>query len=95
MNIDNAVQLIKPEADSQFRLVDCECGSDQVVYLQLRIRGQLVWVVRCMDCGKQTRPDTMVRHTAQQRWNQNNLNGRLETADKKRKGSNSHEREPS
>jgi ribosomal protein S27E len=91
MCIDDAVRMIKPEPDSQFRLVNCDCGSDQVAYLQLRIRGQLVWVVRCMDCGKQTTPDTMVRHTAQTRWNRNNLNERSETVDKKLKGSNRHE----
>lgn len=71
MKLDNVVQMIKPEPDSQYRLKDCQCGSDQVVYLQLKAySGQLVWVVRCMNCGKQTRPDTMVRHTAQVRWNE-------------------------
>lgn len=71
MRLDHVVDIKKPESDSQYRLVPCQCGSDQVVYLQIKsYAGQKVWVVRCMDCGKQTRPDTMVRHTAQRRWNE-------------------------
>lgn len=65
MVLDNVVSMTIPAPDSQYRLIPCACGSDQVVYL--KIPGDL-WVVRCMDCGAETesRP---ARHDVQVLWN--------------------------
>lgn len=65
MMFDNVVQTIKPEKDSQYRLKDCPCGSDNVAYL-LGVDGN--WRGHCFDCGR-AGEGAQVRHVAQRLWN--------------------------
>lgn len=65
MILDNMVQIIKPEADSQYRLLPCGCGSDNVAYM---LGVDWNWRVHCFDCGRSGAGDP-VRHGAQQAWN--------------------------
>lgn len=67
MVMDNVAQMLLPDPDSQWRLKDCSCGSDEVVYLQVNAEPAL-WKVRCMKCGKETE-DHAIRHNAQLEWN--------------------------
>lgn len=65
MKYKNVKQMIKPEPDSQFRLRNCICGSDQAVYLLFPDK---CWAVLCAVCErKTTRKHT--RHGAQLEWN--------------------------
>lgn len=72
MVVNNAVRLVTPVPDSQYRLKACKCGNDQPVYIQGR-DGE--WRVECLDCGKQT-GDYEERHGAQMEWNWGCRNGR-------------------
>lgn len=65
MILDNAVQVIKPATDSHYRLVPCQCGSDNVAYV-LGTDGR--WRAQCFDCGC-SGAGAIVRHEAQQLWN--------------------------
>ena len=65
MSLDNAVQIIVPEYDSQYRLVPCKCGSDNVAYM-LGVDG--LWRGHCFDCGHSGH-GAQVRHDAQMLWN--------------------------
>lgn len=65
MILDDAVEVIKPDPDGQYRLVRCKCGSDNVAYV-LGADGK--WRARCFDCGH-TGEKARVRHDAQVRWN--------------------------
>lgn len=65
MRLDNAVEIIKPKADSQYRLVPCRCGSDNVAYM-LGVDG--LWRGHCFDCGY-TGAGAEARHDAQMKWN--------------------------
>lgn len=60
---------IKPEPDSQFKLLDCgNCGSSDVVYIQTNTGGKEQYRVRCRFCGQRT-PWWGCRHDAQADWN--------------------------
>lgn len=65
MKMDDAVQVIKPAQDSHYRLVPCQCGSDNVAYV-LGVDGR--WRVQCFDCGH-TGAGDLTRHGAQVKWN--------------------------
>lgn len=65
MRLDNAVKVIKAEPDSQYRLRNCRCGSDNVAYV-LGVDG--LWRGHCFDCGH-TGEGAEIRHDAQIRWN--------------------------
>ena len=65
MTLDDAVQIVKPSPDSQYRLVPCRCGSDNVAYM-LGVDGQ--WRGMCFACDTQG-PGSTVRHDAQVKWN--------------------------
>ena len=70
MTFDDVVEMIKPADDSQYRLVRCECGSTEVVYLHCKGEfEQLAWRVKCMDCMAETRSCYPIRHDAQIAWN--------------------------
>jgi hypothetical protein len=70
MTFDDVVEMAEPAPDSQYRLVNCECGSADVVYLHCKDAfGQLVWRVKCMDCMAETRSCYTIRHDAQIAWN--------------------------
>lgn len=65
MNMDGAVQIIKPASDSQYRLVPCKCGSDNVAYV-LCADGK--WRGHCFECGH-SGAGAVVRHEGQVMWN--------------------------
>lgn len=70
MCMDDVIQIIKPELDSQFRLVPCpECKSDDVAY-EAYSKGALEpWRVRCFGCGRVVDKQAVCRHDAQRFWN--------------------------
>ena len=59
-----------PDPDSQFRLRQCSCSSENVGYLQIHAGSIKPWAVRCFTCGK-TSDMFLVRHDAQIFWNTN------------------------
>lgn len=65
MQFDN---IVVPDRESQFKLIGCGCGSDQVAYFQDRVHGELMWVAVCLDCGARTKYHP-IRHDAQEEWN--------------------------
>ena len=65
MILDDAVEIIKPKEDSQYRLRRCKCGSDNVAYV---LGADDLWRVHCFDFGN-TRGMDKVRHEAQVKWN--------------------------
>lgn len=70
MCFDDVLEMEKPDTHSQYRLVPCRCGSEEVVYLHCRdIFGNLHWKVRCMDCGAEAVAAYAVKHDAQVEWN--------------------------
>ena len=70
MYMNDAIRIIKPEPDSQFRLVPCpECKSDDVAY-EAYSKGNLEpWRVRCFGCGRVVDKHAECRHDAQRFWN--------------------------
>lgn len=66
MKMDNAVQIIKPDPDSQFRLLPCQCKSDNVAYI---LGVDAMWHVHCFDCGRNGHGSN-IRHIAQVAWNE-------------------------
>lgn len=63
-------QIVKPDPDSQYRLIPCECGSTEVGYIR-RISTppyRVEWAACCPACGKMTRY-WQIKHTAQIEWN--------------------------
>lgn len=65
MMLDNAIEIKVPQPDSQYRLLPCKCGSDNVAYV-LGVDER--WRVHCFDCGCDGASAT-VRHEAQVKWN--------------------------
>ena len=65
MEIINATRLIVPAPDSRYRLVPCECGNDQPVYV---IGEDGLFRVRCLECNKET-GGFAAQHEAQVCWN--------------------------
>ena len=67
----DAVQIIKPDADSQYRLRACKkCGSQDAQYAAYAAQGGgLLWMVECPACGATADPQTDVRHDVQLAWN--------------------------
>lgn len=68
---DAAQQIIKPDPDSQYRLIPCGCSSQEVVYEQYRDpeTGAPLWRVVCKDCGATVDIHTNIRHQVQVAWN--------------------------
>lgn len=67
----DVTQIIKPEADSQYKLLPCpECESDDVAYEAYQDGDRELWRVRCFGCGHCVDGKTDVRHDAQQLWNE-------------------------
>lgn len=69
MMISNAIAVVRPQPDSQFRLAPCRCGSDKVAYVQYMTENAELWRVRCFDCGNVVDKGCTVRHDAQLAWN--------------------------
>ena len=64
------ISTIKPDADSQFRLVPCSCGGEPVYEMHTLMRfPNGVWCVGCPVCKKGTTRYHAVRHDAQIEWN--------------------------
>ena len=72
---DDVVQITKPDPDSQYRLIPCDCGSQEVVYAQyIDAAGAPMWRVVCTDCGATVDIHTNVKHQAQLAWNDRRKN---------------------
>lgn len=69
MEIQDAIQIIKPNPDSQYRLRPCKCNSDNVAYVHYDAKGGEAWRVTCFDCGYTVDNGNRVRHDAQLAWN--------------------------
>lgn len=71
MELDDVVEMIVPQPDSQYRLNPCKiCGADQAAYLKCKdLFGHLAWKVKCMDCGAESQLTHPIRHTVQVFWN--------------------------
>ena len=69
MMMDDAIQIIKPAPDCQYRLRPCKCKSDNVAYIHYDSRGGEAWRVQCFDCGFTVDKGNRVRHDAQLNWN--------------------------
>ena len=68
--MDDIIEIKVPEPDSQFRLVPCKCGSDNVAYEHYKGRGGAAWRVKCYCCGFTVDKGNRVRHDAQRNWNE-------------------------
>ena len=69
MMIDDSIEIKVPAPDSQYRLVPCKCGSDNVAYVHYNGRGGAAWRVECFDCGHKVDKGNRVQHDAQVAWN--------------------------
>ena len=67
--LTNATKVLGAEPDSQYRLLPCKCGSDNVAYVQYASGEEEKWRVCCFDCGQTVDTGTPVRHDAQTAWN--------------------------
>lgn len=61
------VETIKPDTDSQFRLVPCLCGGEPVYRHWFGAAGEY-WKVECPKCGRHNCAST-IRHEVQVDWN--------------------------
>lgn len=59
----------RPAPDSQFRLLPCECGSEDVVYQSFQGMSGTDYRVKCLNCGRRTFW-RLCRHDAQVAWNE-------------------------
>lgn len=69
MEINDAIKVIRPEPDSQYRLVPCLCTSDNVAYVKYKMGCEELWRVQCFDCLRTVDVGTGVRHQVQVIWN--------------------------
>lgn len=71
MMMNDVIEIIKPDLDSQYKLLPCKkCGSDNVAYVHYNGRGGAAWRVECFDCGHTVDKGNRVRHDAQLNWNE-------------------------
>lgn len=68
--MDDVIEIKVPVPDSQFRLLPCKCGSDNVAYEHYNGRGGAAWRCKCFDCGFTVDKGNRVRHDAQINWNE-------------------------
>ena len=69
MMLNNAIEIRKPEPDSQYRLRPCRCKSDNVAYVKYEDQDGEKWRVSCFDCGHTVDKGYTVQHDAQMEWN--------------------------
>lgn len=69
MMMNDVIKIVKPEPDSQYRLRDCACGSDNVAFVNYKVGCEELWRVQCFDCLRCEAPATGVRHQVQVAWN--------------------------
>ena len=72
MSMDDVIQIITPEPDSQFLLLPCPvCHGNNVAFVQRKtnmvMQGEM-WHGKCFDCGY-TGDGAVVRHDSQRNWN--------------------------
>lgn len=70
MMLDDVIEIKKADPDSQFKLLPCKCGSDNVAYEHYNSRGGAAWRCKCFDCGFTVDKGNRVRHDAQMVWNE-------------------------
>lgn len=70
MVMDDVIEIKVPEPDSQYRLLPCKCGSDNVAYVHYNAKGGAAWRVQCFDCGHTVDKGYRVGHDAQINWNE-------------------------
>lgn len=61
-------QIIRPDPDSQYRLVPCKCGYGDVAYARKITTHGVEWAAGCLTCERCTRIWT-AQHAAQIEWN--------------------------
>lgn len=70
MRMDKVLEIIKPQPDSHFRLLPCECKSDNVAYVKYHHPGGDRWRVQCFDCGNTVDLECPApQHQVQVEWN--------------------------
>lgn len=70
MMLNNAIEIRKPEPDSQYRLRSCRCKSDNVAYVKYEDQDGEKWRASCFDCGRTVDKGQTVQHDAQMAWNE-------------------------
>lgn len=60
-------ETIKPDPDSQYRLLPCKCGGEPVYQHWFGAAGDY-WKVECPKCGRHICAGT-IRHELQIEWN--------------------------
>lgn len=67
----DVTEVIHPDPDSHFRLLPCKaCQSEDVAYVQYQAGALMPWRVQCLSCGHVVDKGTVVRHDAQNAWNE-------------------------
>lgn len=62
-------EIIRPDPDSQYRLIPCGCGNSDVAYVKrIKLPYGVEWMACCLSCRKSTRSWT-IQHHAQIEWN--------------------------
>ena len=62
MEMNDAIKIIKPERDSHYRLLPCDCGSDNVAFVKYQADNCNLWRVQCFDCNRSFAPVTEFQH---------------------------------
>ncbi len=68
MRMNDTIEIIKPDYDSHFKLLPCQCGSD-AAYVKYIAGNDERWRVQCFTCGALVDLGTEIRHTVQMAWN--------------------------
>lgn len=61
-------EIIRPDPDSQYRLIPCGCSYSDVAYTRKITRRGVEWMAGCLTCERCTRVWT-IQHHAQIEWN--------------------------
>lgn len=71
MKIDDALEIIVPDRDSQFRLLPCQgCEGSNVAYVKYQHPAGERWRIQCFDCGETLAlEEDAPRHHMQLLWN--------------------------
>lgn len=69
--MDNAVEILEVDRDSQFKLLPCpHCPGGVAAYEKMQTPTGTLWRVKCTKCGASTgREFHQERHTVQMMWN--------------------------
>lgn len=71
MRMDDVLLIVKPDPDSQYKLLACKkCHSDDVAFVKYHHPDGPRWRVQCFNCGEILDPgEPAPRHTLQVEWN--------------------------